>query len=643
MPTYFTAQGSRLEIPESNKIGTGATGVVYGIPSQNKQVAKIYMDNKTQDVRRIRGRELEKLESMTRIQSSELQRFTSWPLDVLYASEAGTEAVGFLMKKIEGHYPIYNAFDPQDRLPTFPTYTWSHLIRMASNLARSFAAIHQTKQLVIGDISSKNIFVAPDCTVQLIDCDSFQINVHGKIFRCLENTREYTPPELQGQNNSQYDRTENHDLFGLAVLIFQLLFMGKYPFSGVPTAQDISIESAIKGFHFAFSSSSTLLRQPPLSLSLSSTPEEIRDFFEQAFGRNGVQRRPTAQEWIIALDDFAAKLKPCSVNGSHYYYENTCPWCALEMPPQLIFFNPTAPKNTFKNIPNNTPPVSSPQPQPISSSTSRAKSPVVAQAAPSKPIGRWIIMLLLVVGIGWYFLPNIKRYFASTEVVNNGLSLSSSEQRYDGKIGNIRATINISQQNNEITGTIKYKNEPIPLRGRVEGQEFTIQEMTENAGTFSGRFAGSTDILTGIWKKNNGSKSMAFYFVKSKDQNQISQSPTRETTTQLAENSPESSRRETPPTNDNLQHLPGRYPEASERELARDELTDFNTEELRLIRNEIYARHGYINKTPELYDYFTKQPWYKPIYNDELFVYNSFTEIEKKNVELIKEIEKLKK
>ena len=58
--------------------------------------------------------------------------------------------------------------------------------------------------------------------------------------------------------------------------------------------------------------------------------------------------------------------------------------------------------------------------------------------------------------------------------------------------------------------------------------------------------------------------------------------------------------------------------------------------ELRIMRNEIYARHGYIFKLPELREYFMKQSWYVPVSED---VTNSLTSLEKENIELIKRYE----
>ena len=80
----------------------------------------------------------------------------------------------------------------------------------------------------------------------------------------------------------------------------------------------------------------------------------------------------------------------------------------------------------------------------------------------------------------------------------------------------------------------------------------------------------------------------------------------------------------------------GSYPQASERDLDDSELTDMTERELKIMRNEIFARHGYIFKTKDMKNYFSAQSWYRPMYSN---VTNRITIIEKKNIDLIKSFE----
>lgn len=71
--------------------------------------------------------------------------------------------------------------------------------------------------------------------------------------------------------------------------------------------------------------------------------------------------------------------------------------------------------------------------------------------------------------------------------------------------------------------------------------------------------------------------------------------------------------------------------------LAKAELNGKSTEELRIMRNEIFARHGYIFKSEDLKEYFASKEWYEPLYQD---VTELLTESDKKNIQLIVEQEK---
>jgi hypothetical protein len=82
--------------------------------------------------------------------------------------------------------------------------------------------------------------------------------------------------------------------------------------------------------------------------------------------------------------------------------------------------------------------------------------------------------------------------------------------------------------------------------------------------------------------------------------------------------------------------LNGKYTFASERYLDHADLMNLSKYELRIMRNEIFARYGYIFKTDEMRNYFSNQSWYTPQFDD---VTNMLTPIEKANVELIKKYE----
>ncbi|MFP4219602.1 MAG: YARHG domain-containing protein [Phormidium sp.] len=71
--------------------------------------------------------------------------------------------------------------------------------------------------------------------------------------------------------------------------------------------------------------------------------------------------------------------------------------------------------------------------------------------------------------------------------------------------------------------------------------------------------------------------------------------------------------------------------------LSETELSQKSKRELDLIRNEIFARHGYIFQTSEYRDYFNGQPWYSPRYTCREFEDKSpLTDVQAYNVALIR-------
>jgi len=74
----------------------------------------------------------------------------------------------------------------------------------------------------------------------------------------------------------------------------------------------------------------------------------------------------------------------------------------------------------------------------------------------------------------------------------------------------------------------------------------------------------------------------------------------------------------------------------STRKLTYSDISSFSPAQLRILRNEIYARHGYIFKSADLKAHFSRYPWYKPRYTD---VTSMMSDIEKYNAQFIKKYE----
>jgi DNA-binding helix-hairpin-helix protein with protein kinase domain len=307
----------------------GGEGQVYEIEGAPTLVAKLY--HQPADTLKAT-----KLRHQIKLAQAPLRSIAAWPTDLLFDPVGHKKTVrGIVMPRMPGK-EIHKLYGPGDRAAEFPAAGWDFLIHVAMNCAAAFETLHE-HGAVMADVNEGNVLVKEaDGRVGLIDCDSYQIQNGSVPFLCDVGIPMWTPPELQGQNFRGLARTPNHDRFGLAVIIFRLLFMGRHPFAGIPTGKDqFEIEEAIKRCLFAFSPNvwSRGVKQPPFSLPLAAIPEPLRQLFERAFLPGSMQpnARPTGREWALALKALLASVKKGCIDPGHKYWNGltSCPWCEI--------------------------------------------------------------------------------------------------------------------------------------------------------------------------------------------------------------------------------------------------------------------------------------------------------------------------
>jgi DNA-binding helix-hairpin-helix protein with protein kinase domain len=331
-----TSSGATIQI--GRELGAGGEGSVYEVPGLADQVAKLYHTPPD------RAKQA-KLSFMAAHSDAQLLSYVAWPLQTLHATSGGP-IVGFLMSKLVGREPIHMLYSPAHRRQTRPTAAWDFLIFAARNLAACFETLHERGH-VLGDVNQGNVMVGNDSKVLLIDSDSFQVNANGVMQLCEVGVSHFTPPELQGiPSFDGVTRTPNHDNFGLALLVFHLLFGGRHPYAGVPLRDGIgeALESDIKAFRYAYSRDAQHrgLKPPPRSIPVSIVPDQMEAMFAFAFTERGASGdRPTAKHWVDALDKLRSNLKLCTVSRLHKYPSSLskCPWCALEQEGVVYFID----------------------------------------------------------------------------------------------------------------------------------------------------------------------------------------------------------------------------------------------------------------------------------------------------------------
>lgn len=317
---------AKIGVRLSQEIGRGGEGTVFAIEGQRDRVAKIY-DNPPDQ------RKSQKLAVMAEAASPALLRIAAWPMDLLV--DATDTVRGFVMPRVIARRDIHELYSPKSRSEAFPEADFRFLIHVGANIARAFEVVHEHGH-VLGDVNHGNLLVGPDATVMLIDCDSFQIGTGAYIFTCDVGVPLFTAPELHGRAFRGLVRTTNHDRFGLAVLLFHLLYMGRHPFAGRYSGPgDMPIEKAVAEYRFAYGPDRAAhgMERPPGTVPLETMGTAIAANFARAFGRTGSNGgRTDAKSWITALENLKTGLRACSAASWHQYPGDlrSCPWCAIE-------------------------------------------------------------------------------------------------------------------------------------------------------------------------------------------------------------------------------------------------------------------------------------------------------------------------
>ena len=328
------------DISLGEKIGHGGEGEVYIVEGMQGMAAKIYR-------KELRKQREAKIRVMIEKKFSTSVKEAAFPIQLLNVNR---EFAGFMMPLASDHLPIHELYNPKSRRIHFKSADFRFLVRTALNLAIAVRNIHRTG-CVIGDINQSGILVSQSATVILIDTDSFQFEYGTGYFLSEVGVVDYTPPELQGVKLDSVVRTKLHDFFGLAIAIFQLLFMGRHPYSGTNPNSDLGIGEAIAQNQFSFTRDridTVEAKPPPNFLKLKDMPTPIANAMERAFGLNP-KRRPSAQEWISILKGLEQSLKKCSTSEAHYYSRSSqfCIWCKLSKISGTDLFSEAMPKISF--------------------------------------------------------------------------------------------------------------------------------------------------------------------------------------------------------------------------------------------------------------------------------------------------------
>lgn len=296
---YLEKENSSIKL--GKRIGDGKEGVIYET-NYNNLVCKIFLDGSRTTLK------LAKLKLMT---SKELNdKGICWPKTIVYNSYL--EFVGFAMPKANGVelYKIVNnkggILDPP------PGWEKKDLVNICIDLLNKIRIL-QERNVTIGNINLWDILVTNDKKTCLIDTDSYQVGN----FPCPRGKLNFTAPEIQGKEFRKFLRTENHENFAIATLLFMILMLGQSPYA----QQDgISSKERIinKEFPYPFGKEKSAgIPHGPWRFIWSHLSYRVKKAFFNTFRRK-TKKRLNVEEWIYLLKGYRNDLNNQFVSNELY-------------------------------------------------------------------------------------------------------------------------------------------------------------------------------------------------------------------------------------------------------------------------------------------------------------------------------------
>jgi DNA-binding helix-hairpin-helix protein with protein kinase domain len=346
----------------------------------------------------------------------------AWPV-ARVLTVADRADIGFAMPRLAdpAYRPMRVMFVPSDRDRAFPGATWNRYLMLAADLARAVGLVNE-RNYTIGDLCPENLFVTPAATVALTDVDDWQTGRSGDpgALPCRGSRPAYSPPEHLSDAIGDAFREPFSDWWALAVVIGELLFIGRRPFEGFPPGADPSWDEPdnVRGRHcWLLDDRMEIARATP---SRSLLTGGLLSLFETCFdaGYQHPSGRPSPRQWADALDATLGELITCDVDPLHVYPRGAgrCPWCAVAARGNVHLFGsgahrrpgdePAAAARPSAGAPHT--PSAPPRPGRRRSATSRpgpaGRAP--ARPAPARPAARrtasragawWSIAVLLLI------------------------------------------------------------------------------------------------------------------------------------------------------------------------------------------------------------------------------------------------------
>jgi DNA-binding helix-hairpin-helix protein with protein kinase domain len=331
-PPLFLPSGRRIEygLPP---IGEGDEAIIVPVTGHDSICLKIYRapDPETE------GRLLAMLQLPPRNWGGDRSDHLhlTWPMERVLDGQGAT--VGCVLARMprDTNAQLANLFHPPTRVELLEAPTWLQMLVIARRIARVVDMLHQA-DVVIGDLSERNIMVSRSALVTVIDCDSMKVvdPRTGRTYSATRTTLDCSAPEILESRGGQTAVSEMSDRFSLAILLCQVMMEGAHPFEGLPRVGD-GDGSAVHNIPLQ----NNWITHPEgfqpyrERIPVEVLPPAVLDLARRCFdeGHRNPELRPSAAEWHTALSRAEGSVVGCQANPRHLYHQElaTCIWCGL--------------------------------------------------------------------------------------------------------------------------------------------------------------------------------------------------------------------------------------------------------------------------------------------------------------------------
>ena len=285
-------------------LARGGEGQVYPLGDRPEILVKWYHS----EVLQKRGTELrEKVEAMIEIKKHFKYHSVTWPLMSVFEDAANKNWVGFAMRRARG-VPLSRLAHAMAYKKVFPTLDRCQITEYLLSLLKEVRVLHKAG-VRIGDYNFNNILCTPGHNrIMLIDCDSYQINLNGRVYSCPVGSPDMTPKEHHGKAFDKIFRTEESERFSVAIVLFKCLMIGRHPYDIV--GGDDPVNNLREG-KFAYGIGNSGVPIGPWYNIWSHMPHRLKDMFITVFTEGGedYSKRPTIEEWVKALEIYFVEMK----------------------------------------------------------------------------------------------------------------------------------------------------------------------------------------------------------------------------------------------------------------------------------------------------------------------------------------------